>query len=66
MDDALLNQRCPFELSEIFCWEKEEESLESSFIVLILDHMEGEKHECLKNTKRVDQAIIQPFMYIFI
>lgn len=43
MGDALLSEKCPFELTWIFCQKKEEKGLESYSFVLVLNHLEGEK-----------------------
>lgn len=46
--DVILGRRCPYKLAQIFCWEGEEESLENSYFVFMLDHMEEEKYEIVR------------------
>ena len=43
MVDALVNERCFFELVRIFHPKEEEKCLKCYSFVLILDHLEGEK-----------------------
>ena len=41
--DALFSERVAFEFARLLCWKKENKDLESCFVILVLDHLEGEK-----------------------